>query len=104
MEMLFWSGVTNEERHPFIDRIQCVISKYGDIIDFKMFSDLSLAIKLEVPETKINDLYGELIENLNMEAFAPLNPAPNVERTVFLNVGFGKGLGDLKITVPSVPG
>jgi hypothetical protein len=69
-----------------------------------MFSDLSLAIKLEVPGSKINDLYGELNEILSMEAFASLNQAPDVEKTVFLNVGFGKGLGDLKITVPSVPG
>jgi hypothetical protein len=39
-----------------------------------------------------------------MEAFAPLYPAPDVERTVFLNVSFGKGIGDLKIPVPAVPG
>jgi hypothetical protein len=104
MEMLFWSGVTNEERHPFIERIQCVISKYGDIVDFKMFSDLSLAIKLEVPGSKINDLYCELNKNLSMEAFVPLNQTPDVEKTVFLNVDFGKGKGDLKIAVPSVPG
>ena len=104
MEMLFWSGVTNEVRHPFIDRIQCVISKYGDIIDFKMFSDLSLAIKLEVPGSKVCGLYGELSENLSMEAFTPLNHGPDVEWTVFLSVGFGKGIGDLKIVVPAVPG
>jgi len=104
MEILFWSGITNEERHSAIDSIQDVIKKYGDIVDFKMFSDMSLSIKLEVAESRINALYCNLNENLSMKAFTLINPISNTERIVFLNVSFGKGTGNLTIEVPSVPG
>ncbi|MFZ4547710.1 MAG: hypothetical protein ACOYN4_09760 [Bacteroidales bacterium] len=104
MEILFWSGVTNEERYSAMDSIQIVIKKYGDIVDFKMFSDMSLSFKIEVTASKINALYSELNETLSMKAFTLIKLVSDVERTVFLNVSFGKGTGRLTIQVPSVPG
>ena len=48
MENVFWIGYSNEERHSAISKIQSIISKYGDVVDFKIFSDISLSIKIEI--------------------------------------------------------
>jgi len=52
----------------------------------------------------IDDLYNELIHNLGMDKFEPLNSNNKKERIIFLNITFSKGTGNLKIEVPSVPG
>ena len=56
MENIFWTGYSNDERHAAINKIKCVVSKYGDVVDFKLFSDISLNMKIEIDESKINKL------------------------------------------------
>jgi len=104
MENLFWIAYSNEERHSVINKIQSIISKYGDVVDFKLFSDISLSIKIEIEELNINKLYDELSHNIGMDKFEYLNSIAKKERAVYLNVTFNKGTGNLKIEVPSVPG
>jgi len=104
MENLFWIGYSNEERHSAINKIQSIISKYGDVVDFKLFSDISLSIKIEIEELNINKLYDELSHNIRMDKFEYLNSIAKKERTVYFNVTFNIGTGNLKIEVHSVPG
>lgn len=104
MENIFWTGYSNDERHAAINKIQSIISGYGDIVDFNVFSDISLSIKIEIDELKINKLYDELSRNMGIDKFEYLNSIAKVERTVYLNIIFNKGTGNLKIEVPSVPG
>jgi len=104
MENVFWIGYSNEERHSAINKIQRIISKYGNVVDFKLFSDISLSIKIEIEELNINKLYDELSLNIGIDKFEYLNTIAKKERTVYLNVTFNKGTGNLKIEVPSVPG
>jgi hypothetical protein len=60
MEKLFWTAYSNEERSKAISNIQTIISKYGDIIGFKFFSDISLTMTIEIKELRIDTLYDEL--------------------------------------------
>jgi len=104
MENIFWTGYSDEERHTAIYKIQNVVSKYADIVDFKFFSDISVNLKIEIEELKIDKLYDELFHNLGIDKFDNLNSISKKERTIYLNVTFTKGTGNLKVDVPSVPG
>ena len=104
MEKFFWTGFSNDERHAAINKIQRVISKYGDVVDFHLFSDISLSMTIEIEEFKIDKLYDELTKIIGIQKPEYLNSISKKERTVYLNITFGKGTGNLKIEVPSVPG
>jgi hypothetical protein len=104
MENIFWTGYSNDERHASINTIENVVSKYGDIVDFKFFSDISLTMAIEIEEFKIDTLYNELANTIRMDKFENLNAVSKKERKVYLNVTFTKGTGNLAIEVPNVPG
>lgn len=104
MDNIFWTGYSNDERHSSMSTIKRVVAKYGDIVDFKLFSDISLTMAIEIEEFKIDKLYNELADNIGIDKFEYLNSISKMERTVYLNVTFTKGTGNLIIEVPSVPG
>ena len=104
MENIFWTAGSNNERHSEIDKVKNVVNKFGDIVDFKFFSDLSLNVKIEIQELRIDELFGNLSNIIGMDSFESLNSKSPKERTVYLNITFIKGTGDLYIEVPSVPG
>jgi len=104
MDNIFWTGYSKDERHSSMGTIKKVIAKYGDIVDFKLFSDISLTMVIEIEEFKIDKLYEELADNIGIDKFEYLNSISKKERTVYLNVTFTKGTGNLIIEVPSVPG
>ncbi|MDY0104113.1 MAG: hypothetical protein RBS07_14350 [Lentimicrobium sp.] len=104
MENIFWTGFSDDERHSAINEIQSVISKYGDLVDVHFFSDISLTMTIEIEEFKIDKLYDELTKIIGVQKPEYLNSISNKERTVYINITFAKGTGNLKIEVPSVPG
>ena len=104
MEHIFWTGYSNEDRQSSMQTIKNVVAKYGDIVDFKLFSDISLSMVIEIEEFKIDKLYDELADHIGIDKFEYLNSNFKKERTVYLNVSFSKGTGNLMIEVPSVPG
>lgn len=104
MENIFWTGYSNDERHASISTIENVVSKYGDIVDFKFFSDISLTMAIEIEESKIDALYNELATVIKIDKFENLNSISKNERKVYLNITFTKGTGNLTIEVPNVPG
>lgn len=104
MNAIFWAGFTNDERHSAITKIQRVVSKFGDIVDIHLFSDLSLSLTIEVQELKIDKLHEELSKIIGVEKAEDLNSISKTERTIYLNITFAKGTGNLKVEVPSVPG
>ena len=87
-----------------ISEIQICISKHGFIIDYKMFSDLSLGLVIELPERKIPALYTELSSILKMNAFDCKASESDDECTILMNVVFSLGTGNLVIESPAVPG
>lgn len=104
MENIFWTGFSYDERHSAINKIQSVISKYGDVVDAHFFSDISLSMTIEIEEFKIDKLYDELTKIIQVQKPEHLNSISKKERTVYLNITFAKKTGNLKIDVPSVPG
>jgi len=104
MENIYWTGYSNDERHSMMNTLKTVISKYGDIVDFNFFSDISLTMAIEIEEFKIDKLYDELVSHIGMDQFDYVNSNSGKERKVYLNITFNKGTGNLKIEVPSVPG
>ena len=104
MNNIFWSGFSDSERHSAINKIQSVVSKYGDVIDVHFFSDISLSMTIEIEEFKIDKLYNELTKIIGVQNSELLNSISKKERTIYLNITFSKGKGDLKIEVPALPG
>jgi hypothetical protein len=88
MENIFWKAYSNEERHAAIQKIQTIISTYGHIVDFNVFSDVSISIKIEIQELHIDALSQELKLNLGMDNADPLHSHSTTERVVFLNISF----------------
>jgi hypothetical protein len=104
MENIFWTGYTNKDRITAISDIQSIVSLYGFITDFKPFSDLSISIKIELEEFQIDPLYVALKEYMTLKEFQPLHSTSVVERSIYLNVVFIKGTGDVRHEIPAVPG
>ncbi len=104
MKNIFWTGFSDDERHIAINKIQNTVSKYGDIVDFHLFSDISLSMAIEIEELKIDKLYEELSKVIGLEQAECLNSSSTKERKLYLNITFAKGTGNLKIEVPTIPG
>lgn len=104
MEPIFWTGFSNDERHAAIDTIKRVVSKYGDLVDVHLYSDISLSMTIEIEEFKIDQLYDELTNIIGIKKFDYLHSDSGKERKIYLSVSFSKGTGNLIIQVPSVPG
>lgn len=104
MKIIFWTGYSNDERITAISDIKKVVNGYGDITDFKLFSDISISVKIELKELDIDKLYDRLKKCLGLNNFDKLNSSSTIERVIFLNVTFIKGTGDKRIEVPAVAG
>ncbi len=104
MKSVFLSGYCGRERLAAINEIKEIIRRFGFLIDFKMFSDISISFLIEIDDQKIQELYNELSRVLNLDDFEKSDAAPGTERTVLLNVTFKHATGDMQQKVPAVPG
>ncbi|HSF45459.1 MAG TPA: hypothetical protein VLA58_05590 [Chitinophagaceae bacterium] len=104
MNNIFWNGYSSSERHYTITKVREVVSSYGDIVDFKFFSDISMVIMIEIKECYIDKLNDELKRHLLLDEFDSLQSKSESERVIYLNLTFTQATGDLKVEVPSVPG
>mgnify|MGYP001397178487 CR=1 FL=1 len=48
MVKLYWKGYSHHERTAAISAIQEIVARHASIVDFKLFSDLELALVIEV--------------------------------------------------------
>lgn len=104
MNHIFWTGYYALDRHIAIGEIEKLVGNYGYIVDFKQFSDLSMTIIIELEESRVDELYLALKNGMSLNDFDFLKSTSNRECTIFLNISFTSGTGDLKIDVPAVPG
>lgn len=96
MENIFCTGFCDDERHSAIETITSVVSKYGAVVDVHIFSDSSLSTTIEIEESKIDNLYHELTQVIGLQKPNYLNSIFTKERTIYLNITFTKGTGNLK--------
>lgn len=103
---LNWSAYSGKSRNELIEEIKNAISSNdGCIINFNMYSDLSLVLNIEIPEDRILDLHNGLNSFLTISDITSAD-IQNTKKDwlIFLNISFGRGMGDLKSEIPDVPG
>lgn len=102
-----WNAISLNERHKDIDALKRTISlNGGDLMDFNLFSDLGMGMRIEVEERNIERLFVALQSVLVLTEGLPeeLNPTAEKEWVVNMHVTFAKGTGDLAAQIPNVPG
>ena len=104
MGSIFWLGFSNSERHHIITIVRETIACFGDIVDVKFFSDISIVITIEIKEQNIDNLFNELKKHIQLDESDRLNSRSDKERVVYLNLTFTRATGDFKVNVPPVPG
>jgi hypothetical protein len=104
MKQLFWTAYSNDERHLAITSIKDIVNQFGDMVDYKFFSDISINMTIEIEEYKINAMHMALSKIVSIDGFEPIDSKAKTERTIYMNVTFTKATGNLKIEVPEVPG
>lgn len=104
MDHIFWKAYSHSERLGVIQQITESIGVIAEIIDFSMFSDLSLAISIEIQMSRVGSLYTKLQDIVTMDVFDWEETTSEKECIIFLNITFSSGKGTLEIPVPAVPG
>jgi hypothetical protein len=104
MKNIFWSGYVLEDRLSGIEKVKRIIAEYGDVVNFNMFSDLSISLEIEITENRLYDLYQALNHQIQMDPTMVSSSLSTKQRVLYLNLSFSKGSGNLKINVPAVPG
>ena len=101
---LFWTGYSGSDRHSGIEVLRSVVSGHGDVVGFRMFSDLSIVLEVEIAEAALAALFAELGDHLMLDGLAPVASGSSRERTLFINIVFAGSSGKLSIETPAVPG
>ena len=104
MQNVFWTAYSNRDRTVAISQLEETVNRYGYIVQFKLFSDISLSVQIEITESQMDSLYAALEQLMRLDSIEKVNSSSDRERTVFLNITFIRGSGNLKIEVPAVPG
>ena len=89
---LNWEILSNEDRTKVIEAVKNAISSSdGCIINFNMFSDLALALSIEIEENKILALHKALSNIAKISDFnhKDINLNSKIEWLIFMNISFG---------------
>jgi hypothetical protein len=103
MNKYYWSGISRDERIQAISEITGIVSRYGAILNFQRFSDISLNLLLELEENRLRDLHLNLNKIISIESPDTSFSDSKTDCHVLLNITFIKGTGDLVIEVPNIP-
>ena len=101
---LYWKGYCNKDRNAAIYEVENIINNHGYIIDFHIYSDIEVCLKVEIEERKIPDMYKELNGYLALNEVNYEKSDSERELIVLINVTFTQSTGNLRIEVPAVPG
>ena len=107
MKKVNWEIYSGGSRTAVIDQIKSLINEHdGAIMNFNMFSDVSIALLIEMEEGNLTAFYNDLSRVSTLEGNLPEELRQNSpkEWSIFLNVLFAEGKGELTIEVPKVPG
>ena len=104
---LNWRVFTSKARIEAIDEIKEIIGKSGgSILHFNMFSDLGMSLMIEIEENSISQLYRALSQKVRISESLSEDLSDNAETEwiIFMNISFSSEKGNLKQSIPSVPG
>jgi hypothetical protein len=102
-------AVAREARDAAISRTEAVVQRQGgDVLDFKMFSDLAINLIVEASGDGVARIVDELAAlgwSVELEPTRELLAARAADRLEgTLQLTFPQGSGELKVTTPAVPG
>ena len=101
---IFWKAYCKEDRNRAINIITKIVNEFGSITDFNQFSDISINLRIELKENRIDNLYNALLSFMNFDEFEGCNSKSEIEVTINLNITFSSARGKLRQVVPFVPG
>ena len=104
---LNWQLYSAEDRNHTIEEVKKIILRCdGAILNFSFFSDLGMSLCLEISAQQIEVLHTELTAFGNITELddAEIKNRSKKEWLIFINLHFAKGLGNMKIEIPKVPG
>lgn len=104
MNHIFWKGYCNHDRTKAISDLSEIVNSFGQIVDSKFYSDFVIVLQIDLPETNIVELFKALKVFMSINESNVQPSTSTLERTIFLNVSFIRGTGNLTVEVPSVPG
>jgi hypothetical protein len=97
------------ERNHILEQCRTILaSNDGDLLDFKMFSDMLVNFIIEIPRKNIFKLISSF-ESLNWKTDLKLDESILSNESISLiqgtvSVTFSSGTGDRKDVIPAVPG
>ena len=80
------------------------VSMYGNIVDAKPFSDISLTLVIEVEQRRIVELFHALESQVVLDVDGLPGMDAQREVVIYLNVDFPAATGDLRHETPAFPG
>ena len=101
-EHFYLTAICQSNRTECISKIEECIQKHASIIDFNLFSDVSLALIIEIKGKDIPIVIHELKHVLTIDENA--EPIENCNYQLYLNITFTQGKGYLRHSIPDVPG
>jgi hypothetical protein len=104
LKRFYWKGICSEDRLKGISLIRDQINKYGFIIDYRFFSDISISMIIDIEERNIKSLYEDLIKLIKISDHHELTSDSKTECEILFSITFTEGTGNMTFEVPSVPG
>lgn len=103
MQKFYWKGISSDDRIKAISEIATIVDKYGTILNFQKFSDITLGLVIEIECEKVLSLYKCLSDIMLLEGFDNQDSTVKEESILFLNVTFIQSTGDMEIEIPNIP-
>ena len=103
MKSIFWEIISSEDRIAGINHIKAVVDRYGSIMEFKKFSDLSMSLIIEMNSTDLDPFRNRLKEVASIMSESAEDMIPGQEIMLYLNITFAHGTGDLRHEIPDFP-
>jgi hypothetical protein len=103
-EILMWALTVHGPRAGEIQRVRETVDRSAILLDFRLYSDVSLVLQVEAAENRLGDLWDGLSRLGALTADRPPGSALTRDRLLVLNVTFAGAGGDLGREVPAVPG
>ena len=98
----YLTAICHSNRTECISKIEECIQKHASILDFNLFSDVSFALIIEIKGNDIPIVIHELKQVISIDENA--EPIENCNYQLYLNITFIQGKGDLRHSIPEVPG
>jgi hypothetical protein len=104
MKRHYWTGLCREERVKALPEITRILDQYAIILNFQLFSDVSMSLVLELEGCNLSPLFLGLSNIMSVELGETVFTHSKADHILLMNITFTKGTGNMEIEVPAIPG